>query len=184
MAELGDVLDLLSWPAKLVNHLRDVLAELNAPLSAAAGQLLALIVFALLIVRFWNSSRAREAALGRLLARVLVAAAGIGGLSIVGAWADQLLFARSEQIIGQLDNGAVPGLRVDLLDFRGESLAPKIENDSHGGFIIDYAPVFADPPAELVLRATDCAEKRIALRRSHLLGALISVSLDCEGRDG
>ncbi|MGD8909971.1 MAG: hypothetical protein PVI92_11560 [Chromatiales bacterium] len=184
MNGLTEALDYLAWPTETVNAVREVLYNLNVPLPAVLAQLLVLGVFAGLVVFFIGRFRSAEKNLNRLINAILAAAACIAGIAIIVAWIDYALVPRSKQIIGQIDALSATRIHIDLLDFRGETLAQAVETDRTGAFVITYSPEFADPPNAVLISAPGCQEKRIQLRRSQLLGAKLFAHLDCGDADG
>jgi len=181
---LTEALDFLSWPTEAVNAVRGALHDLNVPLPAALAQLLALGVFFGLSYFFIGRQRAAKDGLPRLINGIGAGAAAIAGIAIIVSWIDNGLVPRSQQIVGRVDAPGASSFSVDLLDFRGESLAPTVETDQTGAFVITYSPEFADPPNAVLARAPGCGDKRIQLRRAQLLGLRLSIALDCGVNSG
>lgn len=184
MSQLTESLNFLSWSTEAVNAVRGQLVELNVPLPAVLAQLLALGVFVGLSILFLKRARAVKSNLPRLINHIVAGAAAVAGLAIVVAWADNLLVPRSEQILGHIDAEGAIRFDVDLLDYRGDSLAPRLNKDKTGAFVLTYAPEFADPPSVIVASAPGCEKRSIPLRRAHLLGARLSITLTCGESNG
>ncbi len=179
MDALLEFLNFLSWPTKVINFLRAQLAEINVPLSAFAAQLLAAILFLAVAWYFLSKAREKERSLRRLGARSVVVACVMATVCILSVWLDNLIVKRSSQIIGKVVAEEFDGMRVDLLDQKGNTLGPQVEMDNYGNFVITYAPVFADPPSSLSVTVAGCSEKQVPIRRPHLLGNAISVQMEC-----
>ncbi len=184
MNGLTEALDFLSWPNEAVNAVRGALQEINIPLPALLGQLLALGIFFWLSYFFIKRLRAANDSLPRLINGIGAAAAAIAGIAIIVSWIDNVLAPRSHQIVGYIDTSDASSFTIDLLDFRGESLAPLVEIDETGAFVITYSPEFADPPNVVLVGAPGCNEKRITLRRAQLLGLRLTITLDCGDNGG
>lgn len=186
MNGLTETLDFLSWPTEAVNAVRGALHDLNVPLPAVLAQLLALGIFFGLSYFFIERQRAAAAGdrLSRLINGIGAGAAAIAGIAIIVSWIDNGLVPRSQQIVGHIDAPGASSFSIDLLDFRGESLAPTVETDHVGSFVITYSPDFADPPNAVLVRAPGCGDKRIQLRRAQLLGLRLSIALDCGDNSG
>lgn len=182
METLAEPLDLLSWPTKAVNAVRALLADLNVPLPAVAAQALAFAVLLLLFVYLLRSARSGESRLVRLANGVGFLAAGGAGLAIIYAWVDAVVAPPNRQLLGSIEGTPIEGVRIELLDYRGEALVASVDKDRRSGvFSINYAPEFADPPSAVVVSAAGCeGERKFALRRPQLKeGMPIAIRLDC-----
>jgi hypothetical protein len=185
MDTLTESLDFLSWATKAVNAVRALLADLNVPLPAVAAQALAFAVLLLLFIYLILGARSGEGRLARLAQAVGALAAGAAGLAIAYAWVDALVAPPSRQLLGSIEGMPIEGVRIELLDYRGEALAATVDKDRDSGiFSISYAPEFADPPSAVVVTAAGCeGERRITLRRPQLKqGIPIAIRLDCGAR--
>ena len=184
MDELTGLLNFLSWPVEVVNFLRAQLAALNVQIPGVLAQLLAAGVLCLVIWYLVSDAREPQRSLKRLGARSVIAASVIGVLSIVIAWGDNLIAPRSHQIVGHVKAPDSARAELDLLDYQSESLGASTDVDSHGAFIVNYSPLFADPPSALKVRVPGCEERRQLLKRTHLLGAPLTVQMSCGGDGG
>lgn len=180
MEELTSSLNFLSWPTQVVNELRAVLANVNVPLPAVLAQLLVLAVLGVVGWNLFGRAKSSRRSWRRAAARAVLAATVVGILSILVAWADNLIAPRSHEIVGRVAASAATGLQVDLIDYRDESLGPRVEIDSSGAFVVGYTPVFADPPKALRIHANGCEDRIQPLTRAHLLGAQMMVQMKCE----
>ena len=179
MDEAGNPLDLLAWSTHAVNQVRAVLSAINVTMPAVLAQLLSVLVLSAVGWYLLAPARAPDRSVARLGSRVALAAAGLGIISILAGWADNLLAPRSQQIIGTVTPAGVNGLEIDLLDFEEQSMGAPTDADSHGAFVVSYEPAFADPPKALQVSARGCDSRRLPLRRSHLLGSPVQVQLKC-----
>jgi hypothetical protein len=182
MDTIAESLDLLSWPTKAVNAVRALLADLNVPLPAVVAQALAFAVLLLLFVYLLRGARSGDSRLARLAHGVGALAAGVAGLAIAYAWVDAVVAPPSRQLVGAIEGMPIDGVRIELLDYRGEALAAAVDKDRDSGiFSISYAPEFADPPSAVVVSAAGCEDARkITLRRPQLKqGMPIAIRLDC-----
>lgn len=183
MNQLTESLDFLSWSTEAVNAVRGQLVEINVPLPAVLAQLLALGVFIGLAILFIKRARAAESNVPRLVSWIASGAAAVAGIAIIVAWIDNTMVPRSEQIVGRIEAEGATRFSVDLMDYQGESMAPRLDKDPTGAFVITYSPEFADPPSAIVASAPGCEERSIKLRRAHLLGSQLSITLTCEDGD-
>lgn len=180
MEPLKESLDVLDWPTQAVNALRGALSNVNVPLPAWLAQAVVLAGFALAAWYFFRWARGEERKLVRAGQLLVGAAATIGALAILVSWGDGLMNPPSRQIVGELDGAPLAAARIDLLDYKGDSLGPAIDKDPQSRtFVITYTPEFADPPSAVVMSAPNCTEQRLKLHRAQLRGALLSVSLKC-----
>lgn len=184
MDDLTDGLEFLSIPTRAVNVLRGELMELNVPLPAVIAQLLAALLFVVIAIYFWRVAFDSSRSIKGLVARTVVITALAAVLSIIAVWVDHFVATRSHEIVGRVSPPGVRNLSLDLLDYRGESLGPRVQTDSTGAFVVGYTPEFADPASALVVQASSCNDLRMPLRRAHLLGAELTLNLECDPVDG
>ena len=180
MEELSNSLNFLSWPTQVVNELRAMLAEFNVPLPAVLAQLLAIAVLMVVGWYLFGSAKSGERSIIRAASRAVLVGMVVGTLSIIVAWVDNTIAPRSHEIVGRLASSNATDLQVDLLDYKSESLGPRVEVDSSGAFVVSYTPVFADPPKALRIRVADCEERDQPLTRAHLLGSEMTVQMKCD----
>ena len=180
MEPLKESLDVLGWPTQAANALRTALAGVNVPLPAWLAQALVLAGFALVAWYFFRWARGEEKKLVRTAQLVVGAAATIGAVAILVSWGDGVINPPSRELVGTLDGAPLAAAHIDLVDYKGDSLAPKVDKDPQSRtFVIDYTPEFADPPSAVVVKAPNCTEQRLKLRRAQLQGAALSVVLSC-----
>ena len=185
MSQITESLDFLAWPIEVVNVVRDQLAGINVQLPAVLVQSLALGVFVGLAIMFVKLARVPQSSMPRLISSIVACAAGVAGIAIVAAWADNMFVKRNEHIIGIIDTNGAPRFNIDLIDYRGEPMVAQLNKDSTGAFVITYSSGFADPPSAIVASASSGCEKRISLRRAHLVGnQLLTITLECDDSKG
>jgi hypothetical protein len=183
MEPLKESLDVLGWPTHAVNALRAALSDVNVPLPAWLAQGVVLIGFALVTFYFFRWARGEERKLVRV-GQLLVGAAGsLGAIAILISWGDAFVNPPSRQLLGAIEGAPLSTARIDLVDYKGSTLAATVEKDLQSrDFVIDYSPEFADPPSALVVSAPSCDEQRVVLRRPQLQGeAKLSIVLKCQG---
>jgi hypothetical protein len=103
---------------------------------------------------------------------------------IVLTWASYWRAPLLEQVQGEVTGGGpginLEGLRVALLDFRGESLGARTHWISGTNqFSLIYAPEFADPPTKIRIEGGGCQGERRPRPNELTHGMLMSVSLKC-----
>jgi len=182
MEPLKDSLDILGWPTQAVNALRAALSDVNVPLPAWFAQAVVLAGFALVAWYFFRWARGEEKKLVRVGQLLVGAAATIGAAAILISWGDGLINRPSRQLVGALEGAPLAAARIDLVDYKGDSLGSAVDRDPQSGtFVINYTPEFADPPSAVVVSAPNCPERRLKLHRAQLQGATFSVVLTCAG---
>jgi hypothetical protein len=183
MEPLRNSLDILGWPTQAINALRAALSDVNVPLPAWLAQAVVLAGFALVAWYFFRWARGEEKKLVRTGQLLVGVAASIGAAAILISWGDGLINPPSRQLVGALEGAPLAAARIDLVDYKGDSLAPAVDKDPQSRtFVINYTPEFADPPSAVVVSAPNCAERRLKLHRTQLQGAaMLSVVLTCPG---
>lgn len=180
MEEMTNSLDLLEWPIKVVNALRQLLLSVNIPLPAFMAQALVCIVLILITYYLRNKLRSAKSAPSRLAGYSVIAACIIGLVSVLSVWADCAIYPRNKQIIGQvvMSGSIIPS--ISLLDNINRDLGVGADIDSQGGFFIQFPPVFADPPAKIRMQQLGCKPHDYVIRRAHLLGDVILLQWNCD----
>jgi hypothetical protein len=172
--------ELLNWPSKAVNLLRDALASANVEPPVWLVQLVVLLVAIVLIYLFLRLLKTK----GNLIARgangVAIIVAGGILLGIVWTWIDYALNPLNGQITGTI-RGVEPGqVQIQLLDYRDRGLGVVDLISGSDRFVASYQPFFADPPTSILAEAQGCEAERQALTRRHLqFGTPVSISLTC-----
>ncbi len=179
MGDFAELLQVLAWPTQAADAVRTLLAGFNVPLPAVLAQVLGLGVLLALLILFAVRSRRADSLRGRLLNGLVALSALVSAVAIVAVWIDWAMHPRSAQIIGHVASPRGGDFMIELMDFKGESLGAPVDTDYTGAFAISYQPAFADSPRELVVTAEGCQTRQVALRRSQLLGAEISILLRC-----
>jgi hypothetical protein len=171
----------------LLNAVRGFLAhQLNIDLPMWVAQA---IVLALFVPILWYSVRAVRKA-RRPAKKVAPWAAcivtGVVSLVILATWVSYWRSPLLEQLEGEVTglkpNVELQSLHVDLLDFRGESLGPRVHWLSNSTrFLLSYSPEFADPPRMIRVAGGGCKCERHPRRRELTQAMVMAVALDCSG---
>jgi membrane-associated HD superfamily phosphohydrolase len=180
LEEMTSFLDILGWPIKVVDGIRQVLLSINIQLPAVLAQALICVIFILMAYTLRKKALAAETPYIKLAAYSVMTAALIGVVSIVYVWADYVIWPRNKEVIGTivLSDDSKPS--IELIDNVGQALAANAYIDSQGNFSIRISPVFADPPAKLRVQQSGCKSREYLIRRNHLLGELMQISWSCD----
>lgn len=180
MSVTNEVTELLDLPLHAVSTLRSTSAAAGID---PPGWLVQLVVFLTSIVLLWYFSR-QMMAWRTLPSRAVAAVAGITSFSVVVAilWTlfEQWHWPPTGQIRGTVSGVPVDKAEIQLLDVFGKPMGQSFADSKSKLFAVSYSPVYAEPPRELLVRATGCTDIRIPLGRRHLqFGAPISAHLTC-----
>jgi hypothetical protein len=173
-------LDFLSWPAQVVNALRQLLATINIQLPALLAQLLVCIILLLISIYLRKNAATATSAAHKLGAYSVFAACLVGMISIVAVWIDYQLWPRNKEIFGQIRFQTDMAPQLELLDSFGDSLAAESQLDALGVFTLRFTPVFADPPATIRMSQQGCKNIDYNVRRTDLFGEFVELNWRCE----
>jgi len=183
-------LDSLNLPVKLTRVITDGLGTvgIDLPLFLTQAFLLVLCVAALV----FGVRRMRRVGAGDLLGLLVVTGFGLFVAGVGYAWAQSLFAPVAGQLrgridlVGQADRSAYTGLRVALLNSRGQSVAREagIVDSRNGFFVLSYDPEFGDHPRTLRISRPGCAELDLPLQRRSLRSAAVrSFSYRCAAQN-
>lgn len=185
MEQISSYDKILQFASDLLNAVRGFLAQ---QLNIAPPMWLAqAIVLALFLPILYMSVRA-AAKSGQPAVRFTAWAATLVVLTIslmvVLTWVSYWRFPLREQLMGEV-TGLPAGVRadslsVDLLDYHGDSLGPRVTWLSGGNqFLVAYSPQFADPPDKVSITGSGCHAERKPRRDELTRDVTMSFSLAC-----
>jgi hypothetical protein len=173
-------LDILGWPIKVVDGLRQVLLSVNIQLPAVLAQTLVCVTFILIAYSIRKKAQTAKLSHIKLAAYSVVAACLIGVISIVYVWADYVIWPRNKEVIGNIAFSGTDQPSIELLDNLGQELTANADIDPQGNFFIRISPVFADPPAKVRVEQSGCKTREYIVRRNNLLGELLQINWRCD----
>jgi hypothetical protein len=185
--QMGSYEQVLEFAAGLVNAVRTFLTNtVNIDLPMWLAQAIVLALFLPLCYVFMRRASKQQAFAKRVAAWAGAVVTGAVSLTIVMTWMTywrQPLFEQLEGEVSDLGANVEPAtLHVDLLDFRGQTLGPKVQwisGSTH--FLLNYNPEFADPPRLIRVGGTGCKSERRLRRQDLVGGTVISIALVCAG---
>jgi hypothetical protein len=185
MDRLSTYEKILQAASDLLDAVRTFLSvqlNIDLPLWLAHGIVLALFlpILCLLIKKIAKTRKVGA----RLAMWMGIIAAGAISFMILLTWVTYLAFPLLEQIEGEVvgigPDVSVQSLRVELLDFKGESLGARVNwiSGTHH-FLLNYLPDFADPPRKIVVKGGGCKGERRPRHSELTKGTILSLNLQC-----
>jgi hypothetical protein len=166
--------DQLNLPVQIADAINAQLAVVGIILPLAVTQFFTLVLC--LAALAYGVFRLRKDGVKDLLGLLVVIGFGLFAAGITYAWVEHAVQPVRGSLAGQVDvldrqdEARYQGMRVSLLDFRGDNVAHEagFVDSRNGFFALTYEPVFADPPRTLRIEGPNCQPYDFALSRSKL----------------